>query len=60
MLGFFRGSGACSLLSSAHIVYVLSLLNAPQEGDTHLMMKQLNPVRLYKNGFYQQVRDTII
>jgi hypothetical protein len=20
------------------------------------MMKQLNPVRLYKNGFYQQVR----
>ena len=30
---------------------------ATGEGDTELTLKELAPVRLLKNGFYQQVKD---
>ena len=30
---------------------------AAGEGDTELTLKELAPVRLLKNGFYQQVKD---
>jgi enoyl-[acyl-carrier protein] reductase II len=43
-----------SLESSAHDAFKLKVIHA-QEGDTKLMMKQLTPVRLLKNEFYNQV-----
>jgi len=41
--------------SSAHINFKQSIINA-QEGDTELTLKQLTPVRLLKNKFYQDVK----
>ena len=43
-----------SLESSAHDAFKHKVIQA-QEGDTKLMMKQLTPVRLLKNEFYNQV-----
>lgn len=40
--------------SSAHINFKQTVVNA-QEGDTQLTLKELTPVRLVKNDFYQQV-----
>jgi enoyl-[acyl-carrier protein] reductase II len=43
-----------SLESSAHSSFKEKVIQA-KEGDTKLMMKQLTPVRLLKNEFYNQV-----
>ncbi|MEI6946215.1 nitronate monooxygenase [Paraflavisolibacter sp. H34] len=40
--------------ASSHPAFKKAVL-AAAEGDTHLVMKQLTPVRLLKNAFYQQV-----
>ncbi len=40
--------------SSGHINFKNAVINA-HEGDTSLTLKQLTPVRLIKNSFYQQV-----
>ena len=40
--------------SSAHINFKNSILEA-KEGDTQLSLKQLTPVRLLKNSFYEKV-----
>lgn len=45
---------AASVESSAHPDFKKSIL-AAREGDTQLSLKQLTPVRLLKNRFYQQV-----
>ncbi|UCG27109.1 MAG: nitronate monooxygenase [Bacteroidales bacterium] len=45
---------AASTESSAHINFKNEILRTG-EGDTHLVMKQLAPVRLIKNEFYNQV-----
>jgi len=42
--------------ASSHINFKNAVLNAT-EGDTVLTMKQLTPVRLLKNKFYQQVQE---
>ena len=42
--------------ASSHINFKNAVLNAT-EGDTVLTMKQLTPVRLLKNKFYDQVKD---
>jgi enoyl-[acyl-carrier protein] reductase II len=42
--------------SSAHINFKNSVVSA-QEGDTSLTLKQLTPVRLIKNQFYNQVDE---
>lgn len=42
--------------SSAHINFKNSVLKAG-EGDTELSLKQLTPVRLLKNEFYQKVKE---
>ncbi|GAA4309341.1 nitronate monooxygenase [Nibribacter koreensis] len=44
-----------SLESSAHQSFKDMVVNA-QEGDTELSLKQLTPVRLLKNKFYQDVK----
>ncbi|TPV32910.1 nitronate monooxygenase [Paucihalobacter ruber] len=41
--------------SSAHINFKNAVVNA-NEGDTHLTLKELAPVRLIKNKFYQDVQ----
>lgn len=41
--------------SSAHINFKNAVL-AAQEGDTELRLKTVTPVRLLKNGFYEQVK----
>ena len=46
---------AASQESSAHLKFKESILTA-QEGDTELTLKQLTPVRLLKNKFYQDVK----
>nr|MCU0451367.1 nitronate monooxygenase [Bernardetiaceae bacterium] len=46
---------AASAESSAHAGFKARIV-AAQEGDTQLVMKQLTPVRLLKNPFYEQVR----
>jgi len=43
-----------SIESSAHDTFKRKVIHA-QEGDTKLMMKQLTPVRLLKNEFYNQI-----
>ncbi|MBN8674967.1 MAG: nitronate monooxygenase [Chitinophagales bacterium] len=43
--------------ASSHIEFKKAVVNT-QEGDTVLTMKQLTPVRLIKNKFYQQVQET--
>jgi enoyl-[acyl-carrier protein] reductase II len=45
---------AASLESSAHENFKNRIINSA-EGDTQLTMKQLTPVRLIKNKFFQQV-----
>jgi enoyl-[acyl-carrier protein] reductase II len=47
---------AASLESSAHENFKQSIVKAT-EGDTMLTMKQLTPVRLIKNKFFQQVAE---
>ncbi len=42
--------------ASSHSEFKNAVVNS-QEGDTVLTMKQLTPVRLIKNKFYQQVRE---
>jgi len=42
--------------SSAHINFKNAIINSV-EGDTLLSLKQLNPVRLLKNHFYEEVRQ---
>lgn len=44
-----------SLESSAHINFKNAVVNA-KEGDTQLTLKELAPVRLIKNKFYQDVQ----
>ena len=46
---------AASTESSAHINFKKAIVDA-KEGDTELSLKQLTPVRLIKNDFYQQVK----
>lgn len=41
--------------ASSHISFKKAVINA-QEGDTQLTMKQLTPVRLIKNKFFEQVQ----
>ncbi|HMV07718.1 MAG TPA: nitronate monooxygenase [Cyclobacteriaceae bacterium] len=49
------GSGfAASVESSAHANFKQRIINS-SEGDTQLTMKQLTPVRLIKNKFFQDV-----
>lgn len=47
---------AASVESSAHDAFKQRVVDA-REGDTILTLKQLTPVRLIKNKFYQQVHD---
>ena len=42
--------------SSAHLHFKEAVVKA-QEGDTELRLKSLTPVRLLKNGFYEQVKQ---
>jgi enoyl-[acyl-carrier protein] reductase II len=42
--------------ASSHIEFKKAVIHS-QEGDTVLTMKQLTPVRLLKNKFYQQVQE---
>lgn len=45
-----------SLESSAHQNFKNAIVNA-KEGDTHLSLKQLTPVRLLKNEFFNRVNE---
>jgi enoyl-[acyl-carrier protein] reductase II len=55
--GFQIGSRfAASIESSAHAKFKQKVTEL-EEGDTILTMKQLTPVRLVKNAFYQKVAD---
>lgn len=45
-----------SLESSAHINFKNAVVNA-KEGDTQLTLKELAPVRLIKNKFYQDIQS---
>jgi enoyl-[acyl-carrier protein] reductase II len=47
---------AASLESSAHENFKETIINT-KEGDTQLTLKELAPVRLIKNKFYQDVQD---
>lgn len=47
---------AASEESSAHINFKLKILEA-KEGDTQLSLKQLTPVRLIKNKFFEMVKQ---
>ena len=42
--------------SSAHINFKEEVIKT-QDGDTHLTLKELTPVRLIKNQFYQKVQE---
>jgi len=42
--------------ASSHIHFKQTVVDA-QEGDTHLTLKELAPVRLIKNKFYQDIQD---
>ncbi len=42
--------------ASSHISFKNAVIQA-REGDTHLMMKQVVPVRLLKNVFFEQVKE---
>jgi enoyl-[acyl-carrier protein] reductase II len=50
---------AASMESSAHENFKRKITEL-QEGDTILTMKQLTPVRLIKNTFYQRIQDAEI
>ncbi|MFV8367937.1 NAD(P)H-dependent flavin oxidoreductase [Flavobacterium sp. LB2R40] len=47
---------AASLESSAHDNFKNTIINV-KEGDTQLTLKELAPVRLIKNKFYQDIQD---
>lgn len=47
---------AVSQESSAHDNFKMRVIES-REGDTHLMLKQLTPVRLLRNDFFQQVQE---
>ena len=47
---------AATLESSAHDNFKQTIVNV-KDGDTHLTLKELAPVRLVKNKFYQQVQE---
>lgn len=47
---------AASLESSAHDLFKKRITNS-EEGDTILTLKQLTPVRMIKNQFYQQIAE---
>lgn len=47
---------AASIESSSHDNFKQTILNV-KEGDTQLTLKELAPVRLIKNKFYQDVQD---
>lgn len=47
---------ASSKESSAHDLYKKTLVDA-KEGHTELSLKQLVPVRIYKNAFYNKVKE---
>ena len=42
--------------ASSHMAFKNTIINS-KEGDTILTMKQLTPVRLIRNNFYEQVRE---
>lgn len=46
----------CSDEASSHYLFKKAVIDA-EEGDTQLMMKQLVPVRLLKNKFFEQVQE---
>jgi enoyl-[acyl-carrier protein] reductase II len=50
---------AATIESSAHIAFKQSIINS-KEGDTVLTMKQLTPVRMLKNQFYNQIQEAEI
>ena len=50
---------AATVESSAHNNFKSLIINA-KEGDTELSLKQLTPVRLLKNDFYQAVKNAEI
>lgn len=45
----------CTDEASSHLAFKEQIIHA-NEGDTELVLKQLTPVRLLKNEFYQQVK----
>lgn len=45
-----------SLESSAHINFKQEVIKT-EDGDTHVTLKELTPVRLIKNEFYQKVQE---
>jgi enoyl-[acyl-carrier protein] reductase II len=47
---------AATIESSAHPNFKQSIVNV-KDGDTHLTLKELAPVRLIKNKFYNQVQE---
>ena len=47
---------AASKESSAHVNFKQKILDV-KDGDTHLTLKELAPVRLIKNKFYQQIQE---
>ncbi|MEX6625893.1 NAD(P)H-dependent flavin oxidoreductase [Tenacibaculum salmonis] len=47
---------AATLESSAHANFKQTIINV-KDGDTHLTLKELAPVRLVKNKFYNDVQD---
>jgi enoyl-[acyl-carrier protein] reductase II len=47
---------AATIESSAHIAFKQCIINS-KEGDTVLTMKQLTPVRMLKNQFYNQIQE---
>ena len=46
----------CTPEASSHLSFKEAIVQAG-EGDTELVLKQLTPVRLLKNPFYQQVKE---
>lgn len=47
---------AATIESSAHDNFKKTIIDV-KDGDTHLTLKELAPVRLVKNNFYQQVQE---
>lgn len=47
---------AATLESSAHVNFKETIVNV-KDGDTHLTLKELAPVRLVKNKFYKEVQE---
>ncbi len=46
----------CTPEASSHQLFKEAIINA-HEGDTELVMKKLTPVRLLKNGFYNDIKN---